>query len=391
MSHLVMLAPAHFGSALAQLGKSRLSRLKSWWAGVEPGQGVLDWLEHGSREAWDLNEAWIRRKSGPLDETGVFPFVLTGQTIDRAFYDHLNSYTGELGSDGVVRVAAANLNAALVRLEQTGEPTDRGIPLAPAGKVLRAPRCAFRLITGASHSGEAKGIMRSVSRRVGGRGAEVTAAIRRCLQVGDAAQYSARCGQFDAESAAVMAAERAEHEEVPLWRDRAYIHDAMSLVIVRITDSEGWPIDDLDFLLTGVGDSPDLLPVGFLADRQRNLRHKNVLTFFLNHDLMVGCGAVLDPREDDPKPILRPAQEGIETLGLRITPRPDEGFVHYVPGAFAGSKKLMRDVVRPNETTLVDIVLRRIVHEGVFRLGAATDKRTDFHDTDPGGLLPPQS
>src|SRR6185436_11614715 len=41
MSHLIMLAPANFGSALAQLGKGVLSRLKSWWNGVEPGQGVL--------------------------------------------------------------------------------------------------------------------------------------------------------------------------------------------------------------------------------------------------------------------------------------------------------------------------------------------------------------
>ena len=31
MSHLIMLAPANFGSALAQLGKSRLSRIKTWF------------------------------------------------------------------------------------------------------------------------------------------------------------------------------------------------------------------------------------------------------------------------------------------------------------------------------------------------------------------------
>ena len=48
MSHLIMLAPANYGSALAQLGKQRLSRIKSWFEGVEPGQGVLDWLELGS-------------------------------------------------------------------------------------------------------------------------------------------------------------------------------------------------------------------------------------------------------------------------------------------------------------------------------------------------------
>ena len=34
MSHLIMLAPANFGSALAQLGKSRVGRLKAWFEGV---------------------------------------------------------------------------------------------------------------------------------------------------------------------------------------------------------------------------------------------------------------------------------------------------------------------------------------------------------------------
>lgn len=390
MSHLVMLAPANFGSALAQLGKGRLSRLKSWFGGVEPGQGVLDWLEHGSDEAWQLNEAWIRRKLGPIDPAGVFPFVLTGQSIDRKVYDHLNSYTGELGSDGVVRAAAANLNAAMVRLVQSGEPDATGVPLQPAGKVVRAPRSAFRLIAGASHSGDDIGIMRSVAAKVGGHGSEVVAAILRSLQVEDADDYEALCDAFDAETEQVALAERAEHEVVTLWRDRAYIHDAMSLVIFRVTDSEGYPITDLDLLLTGAENSPDFLPEGFLADRQRNLRSRHVLTFLLNHDLMVGCPEVLDPREPGKQVVLRRAQPGVDMLGLRLVPRPESGFVHYLPAAFAASAKLLRDVVRPHETTLVDIVLRRVVHEGVFRLGPAKEKRRDFSDTDPGAVLPPQ-
>jgi hypothetical protein len=118
MSHLIMLAPANYGSALAQLGKGRLSRMKSWFGGVEPGQGVLDWLELGSESAWDLNLAWIRSDGSQISSKGVFPFVLTGQTIDRAFYDNLNSYTGEIGSDGVVRVAAANLEGRYIQLVQ---------------------------------------------------------------------------------------------------------------------------------------------------------------------------------------------------------------------------------------------------------------------------------
>src|SRR5207249_4929975 len=77
MSHLIMLAPPNFGSALAQLGKSRLSRIKTWFQGVEPGTGVLNSLELGSGEAWALNKSWMGQLPAVIDSTGVFPFVLT--------------------------------------------------------------------------------------------------------------------------------------------------------------------------------------------------------------------------------------------------------------------------------------------------------------------------
>jgi pimeloyl-ACP methyl ester carboxylesterase len=101
LSHLVMLAPANFGSALAQLGKGMLGRLKSWFAGVEPGQRILDWLELGSAESLSLNLDYIH-SDDPVTR-GQFQFVLIGDRPDRSLYDHLNSYTGEDGSDGVVR------------------------------------------------------------------------------------------------------------------------------------------------------------------------------------------------------------------------------------------------------------------------------------------------
>ncbi|MEZ6037933.1 MAG: hypothetical protein R3F29_10660 [Planctomycetota bacterium] len=315
--------------------------------------------------------------------------MLTGQQIDRKLYDHLNSYTGELGSDGVVRAAAANLNAALVRLEQGDDevPAD-GVELT-AKRLQRSPRCAFRLIPGAAHSGETMGIMRAVAAQPGGAGSEVVAAIRRCLSVSTDTQYEKLCDAFDVETEQVAAAERAEHEVVTLWRDRAYVHDAMSLVIVRVTDSEGYPVPDFDLVLTGDDDNPDFLPDGFLADRQRNQRQRHVLTFFLDHDLMNGCAEVRDPR-DNGRSVLRPAQPGISTLGLRITPRPGDGFVHYVPAWFSASEKLLRDVVRPHQATLLDITLRRVVHDGVFRFGSAQQRREDFRKTPTGRVLPPQ-
>ena len=72
MSHLIMLAPANFGSALAQLGKGKIGQLKALASSIEPGQGILDWLELGSPESWSLNESWIRRQFKPNSAAPVF-------------------------------------------------------------------------------------------------------------------------------------------------------------------------------------------------------------------------------------------------------------------------------------------------------------------------------
>ena len=171
MSHLVMLAPANFGSALAQLGQRRLSRIKSWLKGVEPGTGVLDWLELGSPEAWELNRDWTRAGAGRVGARSVFPFVITGQKIDRTMYDHLVPLTAELGSDGVVRVASADLNASYVRLEQQtpravrGRPGKFEAPKLTMTEWVEAPRVPLRVVAGCSHSGPRRGIQRSPARR----------------------------------------------------------------------------------------------------------------------------------------------------------------------------------------------------------------------------------
>ena len=99
LKHLVMLAPANHGSALAVLGKERVGRMKSWFSGVEPGQRVLDWLSLGSEGQWILNQNFLSYNSA---RKSFYPFVLTGQGIDNKFYDFLNSYLVEPGSDGVV-------------------------------------------------------------------------------------------------------------------------------------------------------------------------------------------------------------------------------------------------------------------------------------------------
>ncbi|TXK66014.1 esterase/lipase family protein [Alkalisalibacterium limincola] len=385
MSHLVMLAPANFGSALAQLGKTRIASLKSWFQGIEPGQGVLDWLELGSSEANALNLRWIHdypklkltRSANPL-----FQFVLTGDAIDRKLYDHVNSYTGEPGSDGVVRVSSANLNACHLVLRQPG--TREGEALPSARKRLRslepvddarAERTAFRIIPGTAHSGDAMGIMRSVAND--DRPHPTVDAILRCLAVRDHATYQALCNEFDAENELHQTPQRrVEMERIPVLPDRAHITDPHAMVIFRLFDQEGARVDDVDLLLTaGPADDPNQLPSGFLRDRQGN-RRSGAVCFQFNHAVLAGCEPILRPDGRVARGELIPRPP----YGLRLDPRVQERFVETWQAAYTSDMGGLLQWIQPNQTTIIDIHLQRIVRSGVFRLTrslAARDFRRD--------------
>jgi hypothetical protein len=384
MSHLIMLAPANFGSALAQLGKGRVGRLQSWFEDVEPGTSVLDWLELGSPEAWELNLRWFDYANAIGTPNRVFPFVLAGQTIDRKFYDHLNSYTGETGSDGVVRAAAANLNASYVRLQQdmplldgTKKSADQAMSGLRRIEARRAPEIAFKLIPGRAHSGKDKGILQSV--KDDDKPHPTVTAILECLRAADAKAYKEVCASFSAATRQVFADERYELEHIPILPDREYFHDQQSMIIVRICDDAGQQIPELELLLTGANDSPNLLPRGFLTDRQRNKRQRGTLTLFVNHDVMTGAPPVFD-KENVKR---RDELAGVKSLGLIVKPVLVGPFVHHVAASLKATAERLNLFLRPNETTMVDIVLRRIVRKGAFELD--TDlKRAGFKEQPPG-------
>ena len=113
--NLLMLAPANFGSVLAHKGRSLLGRVvKGWRTGFETGEEMLYALELGSSFLWDLARADLFDEPGGTTRQPFYgperirPFVIVGTHP----YDKLaTQLTNENGSDGTVRVAAANLNA----------------------------------------------------------------------------------------------------------------------------------------------------------------------------------------------------------------------------------------------------------------------------------------
>lgn len=375
LSHLIMLAPANYGSALARLGKGTLGRLKAWWGGVEPGQRVLDWLTHGSAEALALNLDGIHG-SDPA-KSGQYLFVLTGDRPDRKLYDQLNSYTGEDGSDGVVRIAAANLNACHAVLAATSARSSGNAPDTLNLQLTRAPRSAFKLIADAAHSGDAFGIMAGVT-------SATVDSILRCLQVADLADYAALCDDFAAENA-LRDADRVELEPAGPFAPRVHIHDPRSLLIVRIGDESGVPLPSCGALLTaGPTADPDLMPEGFMLDRQSHPAHREVISLFLNYSLLAGHGRVPDPRNR--RKTLRAAVPAHRPYGARLQPYNLTGLVHHALAHSAAEEDLL-DMLAPHQTTVLDVVLPRKLHEGLFRF-TQTLTPEDFSMPTMGAVIP---
>jgi hypothetical protein len=391
MSHLIMLAPANHGSALAQLGKGRVGRLKSWFAGKEPGQGVLDWLELGSQEAWQLNRKWIFDGEKQITEEGLFPFVLTGQSIDRKFYDALNTYTGEIGSDGVVRVAAANLHSRYIKLTQPKPKKNSKGELITDDFIIEeyreAPLTPLRIISGKSHSGPDMGIMMSVKKN-SSKNREIVKAILECIRVQSKDDYISLRQKFETETKSVQEREQVEIEKRILLSDRVFIHDRFSMVIIKVHDTANQPVNDFDLMFTAEKNSdPNHLPQGFAPDRQRNHIHPNTITYYFNYDIIKGMKSVKDPKS---KKVYRKKMQGIELFGLIVNPRPEKGFVHYIPCKIDAKNELLEKALIPNGTTLIDIYIQRIVDKEVFRLEQIindTMPELDFRDKEPTGQI----
>ena len=362
LRHLVMLAPANHGSALAQLGKGRLAQMKFFAGGVEPGRGVLDWLELGSDQGWELNREWL---DYDCVAGGLYPFVLTGQKIDRAFYDNLNSYTDEAGSDGVVRVAAASMNYGLIRLVQA----DRDLKM---NKDERAAKTALGVLPGRSHSGETIGILGSVNPDDDGLHPTVQWVLR-CLEVGSATAYNRLVKELENLTAKTQQDEKIETETELFIFKRKFETHRYCMLVIRLVDDRGNNLTDYDVLFTaGPEYDPNHLPPGFFVDRQRNQLNPGKLTYYIDYDVMNDW-------------LSKPELGG--KFGVQIKARPAAGFAYYTVaehrGTFAGLKRYFE----PNQTLMVEVELRRHVVEGVFRLTQNLSPE-DFKEQPKGADLP---
>ena len=78
--------------------------------GAQRGLKVLQSLELGASPTIDLHLSFTRGDSRMVEDYKVQEFVIVGTQADAAWFEFPVRYAHEDGSDGVVRVSAANLN-----------------------------------------------------------------------------------------------------------------------------------------------------------------------------------------------------------------------------------------------------------------------------------------
>ena len=357
LKHLVMLAPANHGSPLAVLGKQRVGRIKAWFGGVEPGQKILDWLSLGSKQQWWLNEQFLDYDCA---SQGFYPFVLAGQGTDRKLYDFLNNYLVEPGSDGVVRVAGANLNSRFFLLQQSDKLLKNGkkkiwqLTSDRHHPVRSNSGLAMAVLSSHSHSGRRMGIMAKQAN------SSITHEILACLNVSHHHDYNLRVSEMEQLT-------HKEQDKVPKGRREKISRYAMLVFRVRDQFDAIISYGDYDlYLLAGSGYSPNQLPKGFFMDRQMN-ESSHSLVYYLD------CEKMYEIKDGK--------------FGVRIVARPELGFSGYQPGEYQSDGLAIEEVLVPNQTTYIDIVIHRKVDRKVFEVTPKTTKARSFKRAKPTGEL----
>jgi hypothetical protein len=107
------------------------------------------------------------------------------------------------------------------------------------------------------------------------------------------------------------------------------------------------------------------------------------VSLFLDYSLLAGDARVPDPRNS--RVTLRPAVASHRPYGVDVQPADLAGLVHHALARSGAADDLLK-ALGPHQTTVLDVVLPRKIHEGVFRL---TQKLApeDFRRPLPGPVI----
>jgi hypothetical protein len=384
LKNLVYLAGANLGSGWAHIGKGQLAK----WArsvfqgGAERGVQVLDALELGSGWTIDLHLHFTRTGNLMVADYGVYESVIIGTQADVKWFPIPIRYAKEDGSDGVVRVAASNVNFNYIRFgptqgaletdwakaktqteqhrDRTGERTEfyeikeSSIP----GSATR-PTVPLAIPFRCAHSGEDMGIV---------SGSQPRAQVLRLLRMGLEAEPATWAGlveKFQEETDSTY--DQVLKNEGPAWwkkwlDDPRAQYDHHAQVIFRVRDQDGRPISSFDVYFDSEQRNPKARPIQTLfEDKHLNGVTSNTIAFYLRTDAFTNKtkGWVSWVKE-------------VDICALEVSAvEPETDDILYFPFRLELDSKQLQQWIQGHRTTILDIELLRIPSPNVFRLVAS--------------------
>ncbi len=341
--HLLMLAPANFGSGLAHKGNAFYGRILKGFGNEKPfqtGRKILRGLELASPYTFDLALADRFNSNNAYGPGRILCTVLVGDTG----YSGIMAAANEDGSDGTVRASTANLNCALLDIDFASDPAKPTFTLKNS-----SGSTAFRLLHGDNHSTAAM-------KDRGPRDPAGRDLIARALAVTDD-EFPDWCDQCATDTAALTAAAIAAKDD--------YRYGYQNTV-TRVTDDAGHPVNDyfLEFYLDDIDDKKNFFAQLFHRDVIRTVHaHGDAPS---HRSLLIDCTTLfsqIDKEQEYMKISLtaEPALRKNNYAGYRTFTDDDIGGLRLTLAQ-------MKKAFVPHRTLLARLTLRRERKPEIFRL-----------------------
>jgi len=361
--HLIMLAPANFGSRLAAQGKSALAKLFKGGLenGFQTGRTILEGLELGSPFLWELAERdlFSEKKLYPCEaDKGPFVFILSGTETYSKLKGLVAKGASEPGSDGTIRAASASLDS--IKLEINYNESTKAHIIA-VSQHNDAP--VFKLLEGLNHS-------TIVPDAEANQQHPTLAIIKDCLAIKNATEHQQLRFKYLRENNA-------------LYQKPGFVNRYQQ-VIVRVQDNlknavvdyrldfhvindecapSSWQKQDIPTQLEKYAHYTAEMIEKVISDVHKHSIDESYRTFFINID---AYEALIDELN---------SVEGKPYIAINLDAMPPVPGVSYRTDEFkyAPLNKLFTDntgkhFFKENTTTLIDITLQLTVANNVFNL-----------------------
>ncbi len=387
VGNLVYLAGANLGSGWASIGQGQVAR----WGrfvferGAQRGVKVLQALELGSSPTIDLHLFFTQPGSRMLEDYKVQEFIVIGTQADPGWFTFPVRFAHEDGSDGVVRVPAANLNfnhIVITPNESAASLSWEKIKAAVQSAAVQGQFPEYYAVTAQSyagkdrplvpcgipyrcaHSGDKMGIIAgSIPRE------QVERMLKLALETPEhtPAAYQRAATSFDRETA--LTYESAKTMQKPglfnFLDDPRNQYDPHAQVIFRLRDQDGLPIpigsSDI-FFVSEQGEKGTIPIQSIIQHTSVSGVAPNVIVFYLRTQKF-------DRRAKGWVDQLANVSDfELEITAIEPAAPTQNPLVSYLPLRIPLSGRQVKNLIHAHRTTIIDVTLLRLPSPDLYQL-----------------------